>query len=176
MIKHRKSGLVTALLMLTGCAGQPEGVDVVSAFDAQRYLGTWYEVARFDHSFERGMDNVTATYSQREDGGLKVVNKGRKNGKWKSATGKAYFTGSPDVGQLKVSFFGPFYGGYNIIELDKAGYQYSLVAGNDRDMLWILARDPQLAKETVQQLVDKAASLGFATDKLIYVAHDAVEQ
>jgi len=162
-----------SVLFLAGCVGAPEHIQPVDEFELNRYLGTWYEIARLDHSFERGLEQVTANYSLRDDGGVKVINKGfnaTKN-KWKQAEGKAYFVGDPDVGQLKVSFFGPFYGGYNIIELDKANYQYSLVCGPNMSYLWILARDPKLDKPIVDKLVAKAKSLGFATDELIYVKH-----
>jgi apolipoprotein D and lipocalin family protein len=157
----------------SGCAGVPDGVTTVSEFELDRYLGTWYEVARLDHRFERGMSGVTANYSMRDDGGVSVVNRGFEASKdeWTSATGKAYFVGDSDVGELKVSFFGPFYGGYNIIELDKDDYQYSLVAGPDRDYLWILSRSPELDPDVLSALVEKAESLGFPTDELIYVDH-----
>lgn len=161
------------MLLLTGCVGVPEHIQPVDNFELQRYLGTWYEIARLDHSFERDLQQVTATYSMRDDGGVKVINKGfnpDKN-KWKQAEGKAFFVGEPDIGQLKVSFFGPFYGGYNIIELDKDNYQYSLVCGPNLSYLWILARTPDLDKVIVDKLVAKAKSLGFATDQLIFVQH-----
>jgi apolipoprotein D and lipocalin family protein len=162
------------LVLLSGCTGAPDGVSVVRGFEIDRYLGTWYEIARLDHRFERGLSAVTANYSMRDDGGVHVVNRGLKDesGEWDEATGKAYFVGASDIGQLKVSFFGPFYGGYNIIELDKSGYQYSLVAGPDRDYLWILSRTPQMDPGILQSLVDKAGELGFATDELIFVKHD----
>jgi apolipoprotein D and lipocalin family protein len=163
--------LAGGAMLLSGCAVAPDGVQPVSGFELDRYLGTWYEVARLDHRFERGMSNVTATYSMREDGGVKVLNRGYLVDKkeWDTANGKAYFVGEEDVGQLKVSFFGPFYGGYNIIDLDKDGYQYSLVAGPDRSYLWVLSRTPELEPATLTALVDKAASLGFPVDDLIYV-------
>ncbi len=159
------------LLTHTACTGVPDGVEVVSGFELQRYLGTWYEIARLDHRFERGLSNVSATYSMRDDGGVKVLNRGlnTETGEWQEATGKAYFVGASDVGQLKVSFFGPFYGGYNVIELDDAGYSYSMVVGPDRDYLWILSRTPQLENEIVTRLVNEAKMLGFPTDDLIYV-------
>lgn len=161
------------MAMQSGCTGIPEGAKVVTGFELDRYLGTWYEIARLDHRFERGMSNVTATYSMRDDGGVKVANRGYKieKGEWNDATGKAYFVGDDDVGQLKVSFFGPFYGGYNIIELD-TDYQYALVAGPDRDYLWILARSPELDKNILSSLVNKAKQLDFPTDELIYVTHE----
>ena len=162
------------LTLLSGCTGSPDGVTVVTDFEIDRYLGTWYEIARLDHSFERGLSSVSANYSLRDDGGVRVVNRGYNNqsGEWDEAIGKAYFVGASNVGQLKVSFFGPFYGGYNIIELDKSDYQYSLVAGPDRDYLWILSRTPHMQPDILQSLVDKARKLGFATDALIFVKHD----
>jgi len=172
---NRLAGLATCLLtLLSGCTGAPDGVTVVSGFEIDRYLGTWYEIARLDHSFERGLSAVTADYSLRHDGGVRVVNRGynEKSGEWDEAIGKAYFVGASDIGQLKVSFFGPFYGGYNIIELDKSGYQYSLVTGPDRDYLWILSRTAKMEAEVLQSLVNKARELGFATDELIFVKHD----
>jgi len=168
----RKYGWLV-FLSLTGCVGAPNNVQPVKNFELQRYLGTWYEIARLDHSFERDLQQVTATYSLHDDGGIRVVNKGfnPKKNKWKEAIGKAYFVGDSDIGQLKVSFFGPFYGGYNIIELDKVNYQYTLVCGPNLSYLWILARRPELNKSIVERLVAKANSLGFATDQLIFVKH-----
>ena len=162
-----------ALLSQSACTGVPDGVQVVSGFELDRYLGTWYEIARLDHRFERGLSNITANYSLRDDGGVSVVNRGYKveKGEWDEAAGKAYFVGESDVGQLKVSFFGPFYGGYNIVELDKEDYQYALVAGPDRDYLWILARTPELDPEILSLLVNKAKDLNFSTDELIFVDH-----
>ncbi|MGW8229343.1 MAG: lipocalin family protein [Gammaproteobacteria bacterium] len=168
----RKYGWLV-FLSLTGCVGAPNNVQPVKNFELQRYLGTWYEIARLDHSFERDLQQVTATYSLHDDGGIRVVNKGfnPKKNKWKEAIGKAYFVGDSDIGQLKVSFFGPFYGGYNIIELDKVNYQYALVCGPNLSYLWILARRPELNKSILERLVAKANSLGFATDQLIFVKH-----
>lgn len=156
--------------LFSGCVSIPEGTEAVSGFELPRYLGTWHEIARLDHSFERGLVSVTAEYSMRPDGGVKVLNRGYDpaKGKWKEAEGRAYFTGEPSVGRLKVSFFRPFYGGYNILELDKENYSYALVAGPSRKYLWILARAPQLPPETLSRLTAKAASLGFDAGKLIY--------
>ena len=164
-------------LALAGCAGAPDGVTVVDDFELDRYLGTWYEIARLDHRFERGLSNVTATYSMRDDGGVRVLNRGfnTDEGEWEEAEGKAYFVGDTTVGQLKVSFFGPFYGGYNIMELDKSGYQYALVAGPDRGYLWLLARSPDIDKQVVERLVSVAANTRFPVDELIYVDHDKDE-
>ena len=151
----------------------PRGVTPVKDFDLERYLGTWYEIARLDHRFERGLSRVTATYSKRTDGGIDVVNRGYDNrkGKWKEAKGRAYFIDDPSVARLKVSFFRPFYGGYNVIGLDRENYAYVLVCGPERNYLWILARDRQLDKNIVQQLVETAQGLNFDTRQLIFVAH-----
>ncbi|MGB5398251.1 MAG: lipocalin family protein, partial [Gammaproteobacteria bacterium] len=135
---------IIAALFLTACAGIPENVKPVDNFKLANYLGKWYEIARLDHSFERGLTNVTADYSLRDDGGVKVLNRGYsvEDGAWTDAEGKAYFVEGPDQGYLKVSFFGPFYGSYIVFELDHENYQYSLVSGPDTSYLWILARDP----------------------------------
>lgn len=166
------------LFFAAGCTGIPENVSPVTGFDANRYLGTWYEIARLDHSFERGLEQVTAEYSLREDGGISVVNQGFDvaGKRWKRAEGRAYFTESGDIGRLKVSFFGPFYGGYNIIDLDKENYRYSLVCGPDKSYLWILARQPVLDKPTIDHLLAKASALGFDTRQLIFVNHIAPDQ
>ena len=165
--------LVLAAALLAGCAQIPDGVEAVSGFDAERYLGKWYEVARLDHSFERGMDNVTATYTARDDGGIDVLNRGhvRASGEWEEARGRAKFVGSREQGMLKVSFFGPFYGGYNVIDLDP-DYQVSLVAGPSRKYLWILAREPNPPRDAVVRVVKRAGELGFDTGALIWVRHD----
>lgn len=164
---------VTALsLTLVACKSPtpPKGVKPVTGFDAQRYLGKWYEIARLDHRFERGKDHVTATYKKRSDGGLVVINRGYDPVKksWSESEGKAYFTGRSDVAALKVSFFGPFYGGYNVIALDD-DYQYALVSGPNRGYLWILSRQPQIPEQVKRDYVKLARELGFATDKLIWV-------
>ena len=163
--------LLVALLLLTGCTGIPEGLVPVSSFELERYLGTWHEVARLDHSFERGLERVTANYSMRDDGGVSVINRGysQEKGDWHEAEGKAYFVAKTTTGHLKVSFFGPFYGSYIIIELDP-DYQYSLVAGPDFDYLWILSRDPVLEQKTLQRLIARAKSLGFDTSQVIFPA------
>tara|TARA_Y100001968_G_scaffold220956_1_gene203886 strand:+ start:358 stop:831 length:474 start_codon:yes stop_codon:yes gene_type:complete len=151
----------------------PEGVKPVEGFEADRYLGTWYEIARFDHSFERGLSQITANYSMRDDGGIRVLNRGynAEEGKWNEAEGKAYFVEDEQTGHLKVSFFGPFYASYVVAELDKENYRYSLVTGPDKTYLWILARTPKLPQEVLDSLLNKAKALGFDTSKLIWVEH-----
>lgn len=163
--------LLLGTLMLAGCTLAPQGVTPVESFDLDRYLGTWYEIARLDHSFERGLSQVSAVYSKRSDGGIDVVNRGRESpsGQWKEAKGRAYFVREPTVAQLKVTFFWPFYAGYNVIELDRNHYNYALICGPNRDYLWILARDKQLETPLMQHLVATAEQLGFDTSKLIFV-------
>ena len=165
--------ILLVVTLLAGCAQIPDGIEPVGGFDAERYLGEWYEVARLDHSFERGMDNVTATYTAREEGGIDVLNRGyvRARGEWEEARGRAKFVGARDQGSLKVSFFGPFYGGYNVIDLDP-DYQLSLVAGPSRKYLWILARQPDPPRAALERVVQRAAELGFDTSALIWVRHD----
>ncbi|CAI1712383.1 outer membrane lipoprotein Blc [Serratia proteamaculans] len=162
--------MLSAVLSVACSVSPPKDVKVVNNFDSQRYLGTWYEIARLDHRFERGLEQVTANYTPREDGGLKVINRGFNTQKqqWQESTGKAYFIGSPQVAALKVSFFGPFYGGYNVIELD-TDYRYALVCGPNRDYLWILSRTPELDAATRDRLLQTAKNNGFAIDKLIWV-------
>jgi len=161
-------------VFITGCTGIPEGVKPVDNFKLEKYLGKWYEIARLDHSFEQGLTRVTANYSLREEGGLRVINRGysAKENKWKEAEGKAYFVKGSDQGYLKVSFFGPFYGAYIVFELDHENYQYSLVSGPDKSYLWLLARGPEIREDIKDILIAKAKALGFDTSKLIYVNHD----
>jgi apolipoprotein D and lipocalin family protein len=168
----RKTSMLLVLL-LTGCVGIPENVKPVDNFRLEKYLGKWYEIARLDHSFERGLTRVTADYSLRDDGSVRVLNRGysEKEKKWKEIEGKAYFVQRPDQGYLKVTFFGPFYGSYIVFELDHDNYQYSLVSGPDKSYLWILARDPVLKEDIKSILIAKAAALGFDTSKLIFVEH-----
>ena len=151
----------------------PDSVTPVSNFKSDRYLGTWYEIARLDHSFEKGLEKVTANYSYRKDGGIKVVNRGfdSRKDKWKEAIGKAYFVEASNIGRLKVSFFGPFYGGYNIIELDQKDYSWSVVCGPNKSYLWILARTPHLDKSIIDELILKLKSYDFNTNKLIFIEH-----
>ncbi len=164
------------LLLLSGCIRIPNDISVIEDFELNRYLGTWYEIARLDHSFERGLSHVTASYSRREDGGIRVVNRGynASSQKWEQVEGKAYPQKDSQTGALKVSFFGPFYASYNIIALDQADYSYAMVCGPNRSYLWILARTPHLAPQLVQRLLTQAKNLGFPTDQLIFVVQDSL--
>lgn len=162
--------LLLSVFWLAGCVGLPEGVTPVKEFELQRYLGRWHEVARLDHSFERGLTQVTADYQLREDGGVSVINRGfsAEEQQWQQAEGKAYFVESDDLGYLKVSFFGPFYGAYVVFELDDA-YQYAFVSGPNQNYLWLLAREPQVSAEVKQKFIEMASGRGFDTQSLIWL-------
>ncbi|MBU2980156.1 lipocalin family protein [Alteromonas sp. C1M14] len=165
--------IAAGLLLLASCTSVPDGVKPVENFDADRYLGNWYEIARLPHSFEEGLSNVTATYTLRDDGGINVLNKGfnDESGEWEEAEGKAYFVENPSIGYLKVSFFGPFYASYVVVSVDES-YRYALVSGPDRSYLWVLSRTKTLAPDTLDSLVDKAEALGYDVSQLIYVNQD----
>lgn len=163
-----------AAFVLTGCLGMPETVKPVDNFNLDRYLGKWYEIARLDHSFERGLERITAEYSIRDDGGVSVVNRGYsiEEDEWKVAEGKAYFVDDENKGYLKVSFFGPFYGSYVVFEIDQEDYQYAFVSGPDTSYLWLLSRTPKLRQEIIEKFERISRELGFDTRKLIFVNHD----
>lgn len=164
--------LLAALLALAGCAtAPPAGLTPVTPFDVNRYAGKWYEIARMDHSFERGLSDVSARYTVQPDGSVQVINRGFDVSRqaWKEAVGKALFTGDANRGALKVSFFGPFYGGYNVVALDP-DYRWSLVVGPDLGYVWILARDKQLTPEVREQVLAQARKAGIDVDRLIWVA------
>ncbi|QFY41773.1 lipocalin [Candidatus Methylospira mobilis] len=162
---------VLSLLALTGCTKIPEGLQPVQGFILERFLGTWYEIARLDHGFERGLDNVTAEFIADGEDGFKLVNRGyrAKSGEWKEETGQGSFVGDNNVGSLKVSYFGPFYGGYHIVDLDRDNYRYAMVAGPSRSILWILSRDKTMDDKTYSAMVAKAIHWGFDIKKLILV-------
>ncbi|QTH63914.1 lipocalin family protein [Psychrosphaera ytuae] len=168
-----KKYLLSIAFLLTACTGVPDKVTPVNNFDLNRYLGTWYEVARLDHSFERGLSQITATYSLKDDGGVRVLNKGYdvEEKEWREAEGKAYFVDASDVGHLKVSFFGPFYGSYVVFELDQEEYQYAFVSGPDTSYLWFLSRTPEVSPELMNKFKTLAKEKGFDTSKLIFVEH-----
>lgn len=164
------------LFAFQSCASIPEGAIAVSPFDKEKYLGTWYEIARLDFRFERNLDNTTATYSVNEDGSIKVDNRGFDyvNLRWKQAIGRAKFRGATDVAALKVSFFGPFFSGYNVIALDDA-YTYALIAGKNLSYLWILSREKSIPDDIKEAYLDLAKKLGYDVDALIWVKHDKTQ-
>lgn len=166
--------LVMLALLLTACLGMPDSVKPVDNLELKRYLGTWYEIARLDHSFERGLERVTAEYSLRDDGGISVINRGYsvEDDDWKIAKGRAYFVDDRNVGYLKVSFFGPFYGSYVVFEIDHEGYEYAFVSGPNTEYLWLLARSPDISQEIIQKFKRLSKQLGFDTSQLIFVKHE----
>jgi apolipoprotein D and lipocalin family protein len=159
-------------MSLFSCRSIPKGVEAVKNFDKERYLGKWYEIARIDFKYERDLNNTTAEYSPMSNGKIKVVNKGYnyKKKKWETATGKAKFVGDENTAMLKVSFFGPFYAGYNVIKIDPA-YRYALVAGDKFKYLWILSRTPTITDDVRNDYMQIATQVGFDTDRLIWVEH-----
>lgn len=155
--------------IFSGCSGSGSTGDIpaVGGFELERYLGKWYEIARLPHRFERGLDFVVAEYALRDDGRVRVVNSGVRDGKTKSVEGVARFKGSPETGLLEVSFFRPFYGDYRIILLEK-DYSAALVAGENRDYLWILSRSPELDAGKLEEYLAFAREKGFDVDNLEY--------
>ncbi|MBW9267830.1 MAG: lipocalin family protein [Candidatus Thiodiazotropha sp. (ex. Lucinisca nassula)] len=172
-ISRRIVYLLAVCLVLASCTQLPRGIQPISGFEIDRYLGTWYEIARLDHRFEKGLNNVTANYTLRNDGGINVINRGYapKDQAWKEAQGKAYFVDDNQKGHLQVSFFGPFYSSYVIFELDKDDYQYAFVSGYNRDYLWLLARKPGIDRKIIKRFLDHSRSLGFDTNEIIFVDH-----
>lgn len=165
---------IATLLGLTACSTTlPEGMTAVTPFDLNRYQGKWYEIARLDHTFERGLTDVSATYRVRPDGSVEVTNRGydAKRNDWKQVVGNALFLEDANRGSLKVSFFGPFYAGYHVVALYQQSYRWALVAGPSREYFWILARDKQLSADTRAQLLALTQSLKIDIHKLIWVAH-----
>ncbi|MBS1229882.1 MAG: lipocalin [Proteobacteria bacterium] len=168
---RRAALALTAMLGMIACSTTPPtGMTSVTPFEIARYTGKWYEIARLDHSFERGLSDVSATYTQQSDGSVEVINRGHDGSKWRQAIGRALFTGDPNRASLKVSFFGPFYGGYHVVALDQQHYRWAMVVGPDRDYLWILARDRQLPAGLREQLISQARAQGIDTDRLIWVS------
>lgn len=165
--------ILSLALPIMSCSSIPKGVKAVTNFEKDKYLGKWYEIARFDFRFERNMNNTTANYSVNEDGTIKVLNRGYnyKKQEWKEAIGKAKFVGNSDIAMLKVSFFGPFYGGYNVIALDK-DYQYALISGQSLKYLWILSRQVTIPENIKKEYLKIASDLGFNIENLIWVDHN----
>ena len=160
-------GTIAAAVALAGCVSGPKVDNApVATLDLDRYLGEWYEIARFDHSFERGMEQAKANYTQNADGTIKVVNTGIKDGKQKTAVGKGKTTDTP--GLLRVSFFGPFYADYRVMLIDK-DYSRALVGSGSADYLWILSRTPEVSETAKSELLAEAQRRGYDTDKLIWV-------
>lgn len=161
------------LFVFSACNTIPDGAKAVKPFDVNKYLGTWHEIARMDFKFERNLKNVTANYSLNNDGTIKVVNQGFdiNSNERKLAEGKAKFVDLTDEAKLKVSFFGPFYAGYNVLALD-SNYQYALVAGQSLEYLWILSRNKTIPEDIKIEYLKIAESLGYKTSELIWVVQE----
>ena len=164
------AALAVAALSACSTLRTPQGIKPVSGFDVERYLGHWHEIARIEHSFERGLIQTSATYSRNDDGTLRVVNRGYDplSKKWKEAEGTARFVGDPTQAALKVSFFGPFYGGYNVVALDE-NYQWAMVVGSSKDYLWILSRTPTLPWHVREHLIERARTMGLDVTKILWM-------
>lgn len=164
---------VVIAIFINACTYKPETAKPIESFNLDKYLGKWYEIARFDYKFEKNLDNVTAEYSLKENGNVKVLNKGYNyiKNKWESAEGKAKFRGEKNTAALKVSFFGPFYSGYNVVAIDD-DYRFALVAGESLDYLWILSRETTIPENIKNQYLQIAKDIGYDTTKLVWVKHD----
>ncbi len=162
---------ITLAALLSACTGLPKGIEPVNNFELDKYLGKWFEIARLDHRFERGLEAVSAEYALRDDGGVEIKNRGYKTAKseWKEAVGKASFKGDPEIGHLKVSFFGPFYGSYVVFELDKSDYQYAFLTSNNRKSLWFLSRTPVVSDQLYSRFLAEIEALGFDGSEVIRV-------
>ena len=162
-----------SISILSSCRSIPKGAGAVKPFDAKKYIGQWYEIARLDFRFERNLNNTTANYSFNDNGTIKVVNRGYnyKTNEWKEAVGKAKFVSSTDVAMLKVSFFGPFYSGYNVIAIDP-DYKYAFIAGKNLKYLWLLSREKTMPENVKQDYLKKAQDLGYNISALVWVEHD----
>ncbi len=166
--KYLSALLSLASLLPGACTGMPDGVTPVRDFEISRYLGTWHEIARLDHSFERGLVAVTADYSLNPDGSVRVVNRGYDPAacRWRQAVGRAIFVEDPRTAHLAVSFFGPFYGGYTVFAL-APDYAWATVSGPSHGYLWVLSRSPEMPDDLYRRLTEDARARGFATDGLI---------
>lgn len=167
----RKAPLIILALatLLSACTGVPDGIEPVSELDQSRYLGTWYEIARLDHSFEEGLSQVTAEYTLNDDGSIGVINRGynAETGEWEEAEGRAVFV-EDNTGHLKVSFFGPFYASYIVFDLDKS-YDTAYITGYNRDYLWLMSRTPEVSDQTLSEFREIARAKGFDLEELILV-------
>lgn len=165
---------ILGLMIFNSCSvGIPEGATAIKNFNSEKYLGKWYEIARFDYRFEKDMDNVTAEYSLNPDGTIKVKNRGYNYVKkeWKESVGEAKFVNDKSEARLKVSFFKPIWSGYNVIDIDE-NYQYALVVGNSTEYIWILSRTKEIPNSIRERFLEKARKLGYNTEKLIWVNHN----
>jgi apolipoprotein D and lipocalin family protein len=161
-------------LALYSCGSTiPQNAKAVTNFDKSKYLGKWYEIARLDFKYEKGLNNVTAEYSLNDNGTIRVDNKGYnvKKDKWEESIGKAKFVKKDNIGMLKVSFFGPFYAGYNVIAVED-NYKYALVAGESLKYLWILSRETTIPESVKADFLIKAREIGYEISDLVWTEHN----
>lgn len=165
--------LILIIAALPSCSTIPERAVAIKPFSKEKYLGKWYEIARLDFKYERNLDNTTATYSLNDNGSIKVVNQGYDTvkKKWVQAIGKAKFVKDENTAMLKVSFFGPFYSGYNVIAIDDE-YKYALVAGKSLKYLWILSRETNVPGDIKDKYLKIAEDIGYNTADLLWIKHD----
>jgi apolipoprotein D and lipocalin family protein len=161
------------VLSLSSCVSIPKGAKAVRFFNKDKYLGKWYEIARMDFKFEKNLQQVTANYALTEDKSIRVDNKGFnvKEHKWKESIGKAKIIGNGSEGRLKVSFFGPFYSGYNVIAVDEE-YRYALIAGNNLKYLWLLSREKTMPEAIKNKYLEQAKALGYDIMQLVWTKQD----
>ncbi|MFT4850003.1 MAG: apolipoprotein D and lipocalin family protein [Sediminicola sp.] len=176
MVTRKLALLILTLIIILGfysCSTIPKGAVAIETFDKENYLGKWYEIARLDFKYERNLNNTTAEYSINKNSTIKVDNKGynTKEETWTQSTGIAKFVGDENIGMLKVSFFRPFYGGYNVIAIDPE-YKYALIAGSSLKYLWLLSRDTTLPDEIKKKYLKIAEGIGYTTTDLIWVEHN----
>jgi len=162
------------ILLLTNCTSTKEMINnkSISNLDINRYLGKWYEIARYPHSFEKGLVGVTATYSLENNGKIKVLNSGYKNtldGEFSEATGKAKVPNPQEPGHLRVAFFWIFYADYLVMELDTVNYQWAVVGSSSSKYLWILSRTPQMDDKIYADLLNRIEKRGYSLDNLMLV-------
>ena len=163
---------ICTVFLFIGCSSKNPPLETVQKVDVQKYLGTWYEIARYEHFFEKDCKNVTANYSMLDEKTIKVINKCTKitTNEKKEAFARAYATDETNS-KLKVSFFRPFYGDYWVLMLDK-NYQYALVGTPSREYLWILSRNSKLDEKTKNEILQKLPELGFDASKLIWTIQE----
>ncbi len=169
---RRVLALTILILFVNACVKVPEWVTPVKNFKVKRFMGTWYEIVRLDHRFERGMNSVTANYSLDPDGGIKIQNSGYmvRWKEWRYREARASFVDQTNIGLLKVAYTRPLYFPYVIFKLDP-DYEYAFVCGKDRSLLWLLSRTEYVDQDVIDDFVAEAKKLGFDTSKLIFVSH-----
>lgn len=171
-----------SILFLSACTGLPDNVKPIEHFSEENFQGKWYEIARLDHSFERDLEQVSANYEARDDGGIRVINRGFNSTtqEWKEAEGKAYFIDKRNTGHLKVSFFGPFYSSYIVFEqgpltlipssiTENNKNDYAFVSGYNTNYLWLLSRQPKVSEAIKTRFIQQATLLGYPVEDIIWV-------